>query len=448
MIDMIKISIPFKLEYCETTTPLNGKSVSYVNLKECAVRGVDLESKSLSVTGHDQMGNYIIEADNLRHPYEALPTSFTAIAFKIFSGTVTRFPCVELKASPAKIIQGHNLFGSDDLELGVLELIAALSHSYPDIIEMLEIQDSVLDLIDATYSCRVDNEYISKQVIAQLKNISNGHLRRAVKNEYETTCYFNKGSRHVDRKVYLKEHEYLSQIKKYTALAEKGNSHAQYIVDAMSDPRLINYSRNLVRFEASIKRRYLDDFGVPQRLFDSVDRFDVKQIGAINFFKLYLKNENVSIVQSMWKKAFCQLFKTFQGAKMNLFDDSLVRDELRLRYSSVTKTGKVSFAKPDRLFRFYRSIMSDGYDNVQDTFSRSTFHKSVAELSEIGLSKAQLQQINGISTDVSNVVSFTSVINFEFSNQFPAWYVEPANSPISSAYQTADFAQVAHIKLA
>ncbi|AXH77775.1 MAG: replication initiation protein [Inoviridae sp.] len=448
MIDMIKISIPFKLDYCNTTKAMNGKSVSYVNLKECSVRGVTLESKSLSVTGHDEMGNYIVEADNLRHPYEALPTSFTAIAFKIFSGTITRFPCIELKASPAKIIQGHNLFGSDDLELGVLELIAALAHSYPDIIEMLDVQDSVLDLIDATYSCRVDNSFIANQVIAQLKNVSNGHLRRAVKNEFETTCYFNKNSRHVDRKVYLKEHEYLAQIKKYTALAEKGNSHAQYIVDAMSDPRLINYSRNLVRFEASIKRRYLDEFAVPQRLFDSVDRFGVDQIGAISFFKLYSEKENVSIVQRMWEKAFSQLFKTFQGAKMNLFDDSLVRDELRLKYSSITKTGKVSYAKPDRLFRFYRSIMSDGYDNVKDTFHIATFNKSLVQLSEIGLSKAQLQQINGIATDVSNVVSFTSVINFEFSNQFPSWYVEPLNSPIASAYQTADFARVAHIKLA
>ncbi|MGR2988999.1 phage/plasmid replication protein, II/X family, partial [Vibrio vulnificus] len=72
------------------------------------------------------------EVGDLRHPYQSLPTSFTGMAFKIFQGTALRDACVELKASPAKILQGHNVYGSTSIVSGAYEMLMALYHAYPD----------------------------------------------------------------------------------------------------------------------------------------------------------------------------------------------------------------------------------------------------------------------------------------------------------------------------
>jgi II/X family phage/plasmid replication protein len=63
----------------------------------------------------------------LNHSYEKLPTSYTSMAFKFFhEGRF--FPHVELKASPAKILQGHNVYGTDWIEEGAMEIRGKLLH--------------------------------------------------------------------------------------------------------------------------------------------------------------------------------------------------------------------------------------------------------------------------------------------------------------------------------
>ncbi|WP_234933856.1 phage/plasmid replication protein, II/X family, partial [Vibrio anguillarum] len=64
--------------------------------------------------------------------------------------TVFRSPCIELKCSPAKIIQGHNVFGSTSIALGADEMLAALVNVYPDVFDMLDTANATLDTIDAT----------------------------------------------------------------------------------------------------------------------------------------------------------------------------------------------------------------------------------------------------------------------------------------------------------
>ncbi|NMU24571.1 replication protein, partial [Vibrio parahaemolyticus] len=62
----------------------------------------------------DEDGNTSISS--LRHPWESVPSSYTSIAMKVFQGSGFRpNACVELKCSPAKILQGHNVYGSDSL---------------------------------------------------------------------------------------------------------------------------------------------------------------------------------------------------------------------------------------------------------------------------------------------------------------------------------------------
>lgn len=420
MIDRLKISIPFKESFTHSTyQSKSGESVSYVDIKECSRRGIGLEARTIYFTG--EVGAEQYEVSDLRHPFESLPTHFTGMAFKIYQGTRLRSPCIELKASPAKILQGHNVYGPTSIETGAIEMLMAFYNAYPDVYEMLDTNASTLDAIDATYSARVETEQQARQVIQQLKNVSHKQMRTAVRNEHETTVYFNKGSRHCDRKAYLKSPEFTHQLNQLRSLQKKGDRANDRVIEVMSDPKLINYTRHLVRFEAGAHRRYLNDLGIPRNLFD-----------AINYQKEY-ESSGKNLIADIWKKAFTPLLEALKGQHMNIFNDEEVHNKLKQIYFRYTPKGNVSHAKADKLFRFYRSLVSDGYYAVYQSFtSRATFSRQLNDLLAIGFSKAQLQNLQGNSND--NVVPLLQVINVDFANQHPADYIEPKSGHISRMY--------------
>lgn len=424
MIDMLKISVPFKPEFLlESQQNASGECVSYVDIRECSRRGIGLEAKVVHFTGESALDD--IEVGDLRHPYQSLPTSFTGMAFKIFQGTPLRDACVELKASPAKILQGHNVYGSTNIITGAYEMLMALYNSYPDFAEMLDFTASTLDAIDCTFSARAKTELQAKQVINQLKSVANKQMRASVRNEHETTCYFSRGSRHVDRKVYLKGFEFNRQLQQLRALQDKGDSSYDRVIDVMGDPNLINYARNLIRFEAGAKRRYLDDIGVPKNLFE-----------ACKFQEQYEKDGNC-LIQDIWSKAFSPLLEALEGQKMNIFNDEEVHNKLKALYGKLTPKGNMSYSKADRVFRFYRSLVSDGYNSVKDSFSaRRTFYDNLNLLLGAGFSKAQIQNLQGNGKD--NVVPLLQVIEIDFSQQRPADYVEPKAGDITKLYGLDD----------
>lgn len=421
---MLKISVPFKPEFLlESAQNSQGESVSYVDIRECSRRGIGLEAKVVHFTGESALDD--IEVADLRHPYQSLPTSFTGMAFKIFQGTSLRDACVELKASPAKILQGHNVYGSTNIITGAYEMLMALYNSFPDFAEMVDFTRATLDAIDCTFSARAKTELQAKQVINQLKSVANKQMRASVRNEHETTCYFSRGSRHVDRKVYLKGFEFNRQLNQLRALQEKGDHSNDRVIDVMSDPNLINYARNLIRFEAGAKRRYLDEMGVPKNLFE-----------ACKFQDEYEKDGNC-LIKDIWSKAFSPLLEALEGQKMNIFNDEEVHNKLKTLYGKLTPKGNVSYSKADRVFRLYRSLVSDGYDAVKASYStRATFYNNLNLLLDAGFSKAQIQNLKGNGTD--NVVPLLQVIDIDFSQQRPADFVEPKAGDITKLYGLDD----------
>lgn len=421
---MLKISVPFKCDFLlNSTQNASGEAVSYVDIKECSRRGIGLEAKVVHFTGDSALDE--LEVADLRHPYQSLPTSFTGMAFKIFQGTALRDACVELKASPAKILQGHNVYGSTRIITGAYEMLMALYNSYPSFSDMLDFQAATLDAIDCTFSARAKNELQAKQVINQLKSVANKQMRASVRNEHETTCYFSRGSRHIDRKVYLKGCEFNRQLNQLRSLQDKGDHSYDRVIDVMSDPSLINYARNLIRFEAGAKRRYLDDMGVPKNLFD-----------ACKFQFEYEKNGSC-LIADIWRKAFAPLMEALEGQKMNIFNDEQVHNRLKTMYGKVTPKGNVTYSKADRVFRFYRSLVSDGYLAVKESFSAPrTFYDNLNLLLEAGFSKAQLQNLQGNGKD--NVVPLLQVIEIDFSQQRPVGYVEPKAGDITKLYGLED----------
>ena len=409
MIDMLVLRIPFRSDLVSERLDSNGDYVGHVDLSEVSrLSGLTLAAHTVE---------YAIDGDltisGLKHPYESLPSHYTGIALKVFEGGKNFEPCVELKASPAKVLQGHNVFGPTNFELCGVDFFGALEASLPRLYDLLDVVSTVVARIDVTFSARVANDHIANQVISFLRNVSNGQTKRTRSQDYESTVMWNEGSRHRTLVAYLKYHEMQAQLKR---LQKKKSSHLsayeKNALKVLSDPELQEFTFGLVRFEARLHNRFFESFGLPRKFVDLVKYQSVYSGGSFQ------------LIVDLWKKSFKDLFEAFEGSEMNVYDDTKVYDALKSEFGTVSpKTGNVSYSKANRLFGFYRRLLNEGYDNVSSTMARNTFWRHLTDLTSVGLSKAQLMNL----TADSNVVPFVKFINVDFSNQYPSWYREPVS---------------------
>lgn len=409
MIDMLVLRIPFRPEFVSERLDGQNNYVAHVDLAEVARRS------GLTLAAHTV--EYAIDGDltvsGLKHPYESLPSHYTGVAFKLFEGGKNFEPCVELKASPAKLLQGHNVFGPTDFELCGIEFFGVLASAMPDLYDLLDVPNTVVARVDVTFSARVANQTVANQVISFLRNVSNGQTKKTKAQDFDTTVTWNGGSRHRTLVSYLKNNEFLAQLKRLTS---KKSSHLtayeKNAIKVMSDPDLQEYTVGLVRFEARLQTRFFESFGLPRKFFDIVKFQNTYALGKFE------------LIRDLWNKSFKDIFESFEGAEMNIYDDKNVYDALIDSFSTVTPKGNISNSKANRLFGFYRRLLNEGYDNVAMTMDRMTFWRHEKDLTSVGLSKAQLKNL---TADKNNVVPFVKAITIDFGNQYPHWYSEPVS---------------------
>lgn len=412
MIDLLLLRIPFKSNFVleiKSHDEVGGRYGKFVDLIEiCRLSGCMLGARTVE---------FCIDGDlkisDLNHPFESLPSSFASLAVKIRAGSATMLPCVEIKASPAKLLQGHNVFGSENLELCATELLSGLAYGMPKLFDLLDIPNTNLDWIDVTYSAHVDNELIAQQVIDLLKNVTSGQTKKSRYNrEYQTTVEWNTGSQLKSLKIYLKYYEVINQLNELRKLLLTRPNDKLLLkkINILSNEKLIDFAKKCVRFEARLKHSYLEKHGVPRNLF--------------KFIKYQQDSEKngKNIIRELWQIAFKDILLAIQGAEMNIYDDEKIRGFLNNNFSTITRTGNVSYSRANRIYQFYRSLLNDGYEFVRNSMPRNTFWRYEQNLLSIGLSKLQLQNLQ---QHKNNVVPIIRVIDIDFSNQCPEWYTEP-----------------------
>lgn len=343
-------------------------------------------------------GEYI--TNNIRHPWEHIPSSHEGMAFKVFDHRFDALECfyIEIKASPAKLMQGHNVFGSVDFCDCALRLIVLLSSAYPALVEKLDFSSWFLAQIDITYSSRAKSEKESKIFINALQNVSSGQTKS--RTGYDGTAYFGqKNSRLKKIKVYAKHSEVLQTIEKKKKLKAKKDEFV------FSEP-LLDFSEGLIRWEVSLYHRYFERMGISCYLSDII------------------KNDTFSPenLRHFWGLGTADLFKALKGQEMKVIDDNAVLVELRSKFSRTSeKTGKTSTTFADSVFRTYINLRRDGWQNVKNLMAHNTFQVHVRTLFECGISRAALQNMNGLD-DSSKMVSFAEFTKVDFDNQYPDWY--------------------------
>lgn len=371
---------------------------------------VDLHSIEIPLASRsvhkDEDGD--IKANALFHPYESVPTHYTGMAMKVFFDS-SYAPYVQIKASPAKLLQGHNVFGTDDIEQGALEMIGFLYEAYPVLSRMLDWSQAWVSHIDVTYSARVKDQNTAHKVLDFLSNVSNGQTRLS-KKKFDTSVYWGgQTSRLVNHKCYLKHEEFLKQFEEQKQLALKNDKAAQRVVDVMSDQRLINWTVGLLRFESRLKKRWLERNNIPTNLFELI-RFQKK---------------NPEILQQLWTKATSKIFEALRGQTMKVTDDKTVLEAIEKSEIVKRANGKPSHVKVRNLFALYCLVREKGIEEIKANYSKASFHRLLSDLMLCGFSKAYLQNLH--TEKANNIIPFVKLVEIDLSQQLPEWYQPPVS---------------------
>lgn len=348
---------------------------------------------------------------NCRHPFESIPSSFEGMAFKVFDHRFDPLDSfyIEIKASPAKIMQGHNVYGSDDIYDCSMHMLELLCNTYPQITELLDHTTWYLAQIDITYSSRARSEEDAKSFINALKNVSYGHTKN--RDGVGTTAYFGKKNSRLKKiKVYLKLLEVLETIKKNDT---KTDGH---LLNELYTPDLLDFANSLIRWEVSLYHRYFERLGLSCYL---------KDIFKNNTFASeHLKN--------YWRLATSDLFAALRGQTMKIIKDDDIQKQLRAQFTKYgKKTGKPSTAAADAAFRTFRDIRRDGWEIARSSMVLRTFNRHISMLVDCGLSRAALQNMTGLN-DGAQIIPFVRFIQVDFAAQFPENYQQP---PPKHVYQ-------------
>lgn len=397
MLDHLCINIPFESSFYSVD------SEGRYFFIDVDLHSLEIPLASRSVHKDDE-GN--VSASALFHPYESVPTHFTGMALKVFFDSAYE-PYVQIKASPAKLLQGHNVFGSDNIEQGAAEMLGFLHLAYPVLSRMLDIPKAWVSHIDVTYSARLKDEDTAKKVLQFLSNVSNGQTRLSNKR-YDSTVYWGgQTSRLVNHKCYLKHEEFLAQFEEQKQLAKFNNKSAMRVVDVMSDSKLINWTIGLARFESRLKKRWLERHGIPTNLIELIK----------------FQRSNPNLLQALWTKATHSIFEALRGQTMKITDDSSVYRAIETSEIVLTKSGKVSPTKVRNLFAMFCLIREKGVEDVKTKYGKSQFHNLLAQLCECGFSKAYLQNLH--TEKANNIIPFVKLVEIDFNQQLPDWYEEP-----------------------
>ena len=397
MLDHLCINIPFESSFYSVDA--EGRYF-FIDVDP---HSLEIPLASRSVNKND---DGTISASALFHPFESVPTHYTGMALKVFFDSAYE-PYVQIKASPAKLLQGHNVFGSDNIEQGAMEMLGFLDVAYPLLSRMLDVPRAWVSHIDVTYSARLKDQFTANKVLQFLSNVSNGQTRLSNKR-YDSTVYWGgQTSRLVNHKCYLKYDEFLAQFEEQKQLAKFNNKSAMRVVEVMSDIRLINWTVGLARFESRLKKRWLERNGIPTNLF-----------ALINF-----QRHNPTLLQTLWTKATSSIFDALRGQSMKLTDDTSVLKAIESSEIVLTKSGKPSQTKVRNLFAMYCLIREKGIEELKTTYSKRSFYRLVQELCECGFSKAYLQNLH--DEKASNIIPFMKLVEIDFNQQLPDWYEEP-----------------------
>lgn len=353
---------------------------------------------------------------DLKSPFESLPSSYENMAFKFYHISKNCVPYVSLNASP-KILQGHNVYGSEYIQDLVFEMLGMLKESYPVFWQFLNIEKAEISRIDVTYSTRLPHDDLMNDVIDMIGRISVGQRKPDLKrNVFNNTRYWGVAKNRVGYcKMYGKQNEVGDKVKSLKRKARANNTQAKNLLEQVFTDELESYAKNLLRFEATNKKDMLVKQGIPSNLWQ---------------FILYQRTHKDCLF-NLWQYWFNPILEAMQGEIMANIDDNEILQLCREKLKTITPSGRESFTKAMNAYRFYVFVKDKGFIHAKSVTPKSTFNDNIKLLCDIGIPKSHLQNL---TAKESKSIQLVELIKFDFSNQCPPNYVPP-KSRFSSDFE-------------
>lgn len=413
MIDLLRITIPFALHAVNCSgSPFSvqhaiemGSLGEIKDILRYTENGLPLQAKDVSRSVDGQL-----LVSDLQHPFESLPSSYSGLAFKILM--VNGWPYVTLKASPAKLLQGHNVFGSVSIKQAAFEFFGILKSLYPALYLDLEVGLAEVSSIDITYSARyqpvssLTGEETGRALISFLRTLSAGQLKaRGV--SYEDTTYWGSADSQLGQiKAYLKSQEFLKQLKEFQLLAKRDISTAR-LNKTNLDKKLQEFTKKLLPLPSSFKKKLsLNQFKSYLHFLRFFKKLHFLRVNAtaktgaarmvevmqderlvawvinllrlevsvkkdwlrrheipLNLFALVRYQEQLQaqgrcLLQEIWANRTAPLFKACEGQTMKVIDDKSIELEIKrvhVRYPKVKfKCKNFTYFRQSRAFSLVR----------------------------------------------------------------------------------------------
>ena len=409
MLDFLRLAIPINLAYVRSFDnhhQFNGDIRDY---------GVPAATRHVSKTDDGQT----ITGD-LYHPYEALPSDYTDMAVKFYTNTMNTVPYVELKASPLKLLQGHNVYGFESIELGAFHMLGMFFEAFPKLSGILDVDNTEVLALDTTYLFRLPHQNMVQPVLDYMANLASGH-RKARQVKYDNYITWGNDAASVRPKAYGKFEEVKAQINKIQKQADKGCQRSRSLVIAMNDA--LPFANAVLRLEGRITKTYLTKNGYPSNLFELI--------------KLQ-KYEKPDLLLHLWRVAFDPILDTMKGKYMNFSSDGEILDLLKSKLVTYTKTGKPSYTKANNAMKFYALVRQIGLQATKNLYNERTFYDAVKSLLDVGISKSHLQNL--AKNPNGKVIPFVRMFELKMCDQMPSDYQIPVShyhSPKQGLYLVA-----------
>ena len=407
MLDFLRLAIPINLVFVRSFDNhhvFNGDIRDY---------GVPAATRHVSKTDDGQT----ITGD-LYHPFEALPSDYTDMAVKFYTNTMNTIPYVELKASPLKLLQGHNVFGFESIELGAFHMLGMFLEAFPKLAQILDIEKTEVLCLDTTYLFRLPHQNMVQPVLDYMANLASGH-RKAREVKYNNYISWGNDGASVRPMVYGKFEEVKAQLNKIQKQADKGCMRSKSLVMAMHDA--LPFANAVLRLEARITKTYLTKNGYPSNLFQLIK----------------LQHEQPELLLRLWHVAFDPILDTMKGKYMNFSSDGEILDLLRSELVTYTKTGKPSYTKANNAFKFYSLMRQVGWLKTKELYNERTFYHALNSLLDVGISKSHLQNLH--KNPNGKVIPFVRMFELKMCDQLPPDYQIPVSqySPNKGLYLVA-----------
>lgn len=305
-----------------------------------------------------------------------------------------------------KLLQGHNVYGFESIELGSDHMLGMLLEAFPQLAPILDLPNTEVLHLDTTYIFRLPHQNMVQPTLDYMANLASGH-RKARQIKYENYITWGNDGASIRPKAYGKFEEVKSQLHKLQKKADKGCMRSKSLVIAMNNA--LPFANAILRLEARICKTYLTKNGYPSNLFQLIK----------------LQHEQPELLLRLWHVAFDPILNTMKGKYMNFANDDQLLELFKSQLVTYTKTGKPSYTKAKNAMKFYSLMRQLGWKKTVDLYNKTTFHDALKHLLDCGISKSHLQNL--AKNPDGKVIPFVRLFELKMADQLPPDYVQPVS---------------------